>query len=204
MKVSQGEMKEDWAELIETVRVETDTTCRLACRSEDLVVWIREPLWSGSRAPRILDFWKMRDGEFVLLTNRLCDLPSWFRLRPEEFLGRAACEILEVLNSGEYLFPETPIDGPNIWRARSGDRIAWVRNPHSWRSRPEHFMTLYDFYSCAAIIGESPGSKLDEMISFGGVEEEEPLVGLHLRCAITAAYRAGVPRRGAVTWGIGA
>src|SRR5579871_2708124 len=97
-----------------------DTTLRLSCRSGDQFLCLR---WANlfDHQPQVRDVWRPKDGEWLLLTSRIADLPSWFSLHPTETSGRAAFDMIQKLKSGYR--PDDSIDGPYIWRLLSGDRV---------------------------------------------------------------------------------
>jgi hypothetical protein len=67
----------------------------------------------------------MSDGYHVTITNRREDLPAWFGLHPTEVCNRRALKMAARIEAGDQ-YPEKPLDGPNLWRLKSGDRLAWI------------------------------------------------------------------------------
>jgi hypothetical protein len=97
-----------------------DLTLRWSCRVGEFVLWVglqnflasdRECGWT------IRDFWLMRDGDFVTITNRSADLPPWFELHPSEVCGSAVYKMMERLAAGYQ--PKEPMDAPTIWRVNA-------------------------------------------------------------------------------------
>ena len=100
-----------------------DMSVRWSCRNSDVVVWVTS---SGGLVyrPEIVDYWRVGDGEEVLLTNRWEDLPDGFALHPTEVRGRYVSRMMAEIARGEH--SSEIMDGPNIWRVKAGDRVAWV------------------------------------------------------------------------------
>ena len=70
------------SDLIEVIR--EDTTIVLPGRVHDHLSWIRGTGFLGDPADgvAILDFWQLRAGDRITITNRHEDLPEWFELSP--------------------------------------------------------------------------------------------------------------------------
>lgn len=53
-----------------------DTTERLSCRSGDMLIWFKwgNPFIGGDL--QIADIWTLTDGDQVILTNRVPDIPT--------------------------------------------------------------------------------------------------------------------------------
>ena len=72
----------------EIITVRRDMTLRWPCRGGDFLMWLGfSDLFSGPEAIQCHDLWEMRDGSHLTITNRLEDLPPWFRLHPTEVFG---------------------------------------------------------------------------------------------------------------------
>ena len=93
-------------------------------------------MWLGYRgmfadtdALQCYDFWEMRSGYHVTVTNRLEELPRGFSLHPTEVCDSFAYKLLVQFDKGEY--PEEPVDGPNLWRLKSGRSLGlgWGGSP---------------------------------------------------------------------------
>ena len=108
-----------------SVTFRDNDTRRLSARAGQYLLWLHTDFLSGGREFsdwQILDFWELNDGDFITVTNRLCDLPAWFRLHPLEIAGIQAIREYEPrLDAKDY--PDEPVDGPNIWRVLAGDRL---------------------------------------------------------------------------------
>jgi hypothetical protein len=115
--------------VVEVVR--RNTTIVLPCRAHDYVLWFRGQGIFNDPASGIgiLDFWELKNGELVTITNRYEDLPAWFELHPLEAQNSAVQPMQKKLQSGYE--PGEIVEGPNLWRAITGDKIGWVA-----RTRP--------------------------------------------------------------------
>lgn len=148
----------------------------------------------------IRDFWQMRDGDYLTITNRWADLPVWFELHPLEVADRAATEIMKRLVAGHK--PKEVMDGPNLWRAKTGDRLVWVSLADSANAVKE----LLNFRACALVLGENSNSTSEGIVAFGAPEGEElpPAAAAATRAGFDAAVALGVPREFAPEWRFGA
>ncbi len=87
-------------------------TLRWPCRRGDFFLWLGYPnIFSGPEAIQCYDFWEMRDGQHVTITNRLEDLPLWFRLHPTEVCDSFVHAIMA--RSKKAITPVSP------WRVRT-------------------------------------------------------------------------------------
>src|SRR5690348_4263922 len=99
-----------------------DTSLRLSCRNGDQVIWWR---WLNilAQEPDVRDVWQLQDQDWILVTTRSADLPSWFDRRPRGD-ERSYAHTLKRVRAGEL--PPEPLEGPHIWRVLAGDRITWT------------------------------------------------------------------------------
>lgn len=183
-------------------KVHSDETMRLAVRNGDYFLWVTtdSPFNANSESAwNICDFWQLRDGDFVTLTNRWVDLPVWFELHPLEVAGRAVSEMTEKLEQGFQ--PSEPIDGPNIWRVRAGDRLVWVTVSRFGSGVRE----IFDFSSCVLVLGET-NRELELGTCFGEPDDADPPpeVASVIRKGFEAAARLGTPRTFSSEWKFGA
>ena len=136
-----------------------DTTIRWSCRQGDTLALVRcENIFADIHDAFVLvDTWCMRDGDFVTITNRVADLPPWFKPHLSEVCGTLA---------GEMAASEV-MQGPNIWRLRTGDRVAWVGDWRPDRERIDGLLAVLDCRACAVALGEMPQGGLNELVEFG-------------------------------------
>lgn len=185
-------------------RLERDSTIRLSCRKGEYVVWVAtDSLFASNTASSwdVRDFWEMRDGDYVTITNRMVDLPGWLELHPVETAGRAAFEMAKRLKEG--FKPKEIMDGPNLWRIRAGDRLVWV----SPLATENPIKSVLDFRSCAMVIGENAVPRSFGENTFFGAPENETLSQTSadlIRSGINAAISLGSVRVYASEWRFGA
>lgn len=177
-----------------------DTTMRLSVRSGDYLLWVAtdSPFVSDSESAwTIRDFWQLRDGDFITMTNRWVDVPVWFDLHPLEVAGRAVSEMKKKMDQG--FKPSEPLDGPNVWRVKAGDRLVWVTASGSTKG----LRGLFDFVSCSLVLGEQ--NNPDYMVFFGAQDEDElpSNVIVAMREGFEAAVRLGIPRTYSPEWRFG-
>lgn len=141
----------------------------------------------------------MRDGDFVTITNRWADLPAWFKLHPNEVSDTAAFEMMKRLNAGYK--PTEPLNSPNIWRVKAGDRLVWVTTSDS-----SPVKEILDFGQCALVLGDNAAVSWDGISLFGAPDAKEltPAAALASRTGFKAAVALGVPRELSEDWRFGA
>lgn len=140
----------------------------------DYIVWVRwKNIFSSNSDIAILDFWEMREGDAVSITNRIEDLPPCFELHPTEVSGFAACLMMQKKLDSGYK-PEAPVDGPNLWRVMVGDRIIWIKGVEAQDKNPTR--TLVAFGDNALVYGERHVHPNDIawFLSFGAPVEGTP------------------------------
>ncbi len=182
-------------------KFERDTTIKLPCRADDLIIWMRGTLENS--LPRMRDFWRLSTGDSVTMTNRFDDLPEWFELCTYEVENQAAVKMSEKIKDG-HMPPFEPAEGTNIWRILPGDRIVWMGH-----SRPEYesengILRIFDFRECVATLGK-PGS--EELLSYIGFGEipirfKDEVVKM-CQTAIIAVAEIGMPRTIGFEWRLG-
>ena len=185
----------------------SNMTLRWPCRAGDYVFWARFQGTFSSRGNeyKVADIWELRDGNFVTITNRHVDLPDWFDLHPLEVSGPLVRWMKKRLDEGYN--PQESIDGSNIWRVFSGDRIAWVGPTRGGvHSVEDGVLGLVDFKENALIYGE-PFDLSGEFPTFGGFDRGEPSPEGARLCRVgwDALNRLGLPRVAAADdqWHIG-
>jgi len=148
-----------------------DTTFRWACREGDFMLWLRlKHMLSEEWA--ILDFWRLRDGDAIVLTNRLADLPHWFELHYSEICNALGEQVMKEYEAGTRRLAEEPADGPNLWRIRAGDRIVWTGTPRPGNPGCDGILAVIEFRASVLIAGEPAAGSLREWVDFGGPPED--------------------------------
>ena len=172
-------------------------TLRWACRAGDYLLWAS--FKSGGYT--IADVWELDDGNFVTLTNRAADLPTWFDLHPLEASGRHVAWMQRRVAGGYDL--AGPLDGPNLWRVFAGDRLAWVGQRRAGIDSSDGVLAVVDFRENALVCGEP----IDPVAGFGGFAAGDPSPKSVEMCnaAWEVIRRAGIPRAASANyqWCIG-
>jgi hypothetical protein len=183
-------------------RFHDDLTVRWSCRAGELIFWfgIKSILTSDRESGwTIRDFWPMRDGDFVTVTNRWTDLPQWFELHPSEVAGSAVFKMMERLDAGCQ--PKEPMHAPTIWRVKAGDRLVWV----SLERPSEPVREIIVCEACALVSGENSTLDFDWPIHFAEPDEKDmsPSAAAAGRAGFEAAVGLSVPRVFAEEWRFG-
>lgn len=173
------------------VRFDSDMTERLSCRNGDVLAWFRwqDPFYSP--AIRLEDFWFLQDGDQVIITNRLPDVPNWFSLAPQELTG-PAYSMREMLGGP---IETEPMDGPNIWRVSSVDTLVWIGEPRRGVPAKQGVLKVFQLLTRCLVLGE-PKEFSAMSIPFTlepGAAAYKELPG-RLRVAQEMAQEAGAPR----------
>jgi hypothetical protein len=163
----------------------------------DYIVWVG---WHNVFSPNpeitIHDFWETREGDLVSITSNIEDLPAWFELHPTEVAGYKACLMMErKLKSGWQ--PGDRVDGPNLWRVMTGDRVLWVSGVEAeGKDDPKH--TVVVFRNNALVFGERTVHPNDLVwfMSFGAPLESPPTerVASLVRVGLEEIRKLGSPR----------
>jgi hypothetical protein len=74
-------------------------------------------------------------------------------------------KLREKVERGDY--PDEPLDGPDLWRLKSGDRVAWVGADRGERHSVNGILATLDCHDCALLIGERDRGGLEEFVGFG-------------------------------------
>lgn len=152
----------------------TDTTLRWSCRAGDFLIWFRwkNILADPEHGVTIPDMWEMRTGDFATITNRAADLPSWFELHPTEVCNSLVPPMMEKLKRGWK--PGDIVDGPNLWRLRAGDRMAWVGDPRRSMCNHGHVLAVVDFQESALVVGETNRTMtMEDAVLFGSLTVQQ-------------------------------
>lgn len=184
----------------------SNMTLRWSCRRGDFLIWFRlvDPFAAPPYGLSIVDVWEIRDGDFVTITNRVEDLPSWFELHPTEVCDSLAYRMLEKLKKGYQ--PKEIIQGPNIWRLRAGDRLAWVGKRRSGIQGKGHVLAVLDISDCALAIGETNlAQSVEEAFTFGSLTQENQTADQIAMCheAVRFVGDMGAPRTFGEGWALG-
>ena len=188
----------------EIVRLVQDMTLRWPCRRGDFIFWMGySDTFSRPESIQIHDMWEMRDGYHLTITNRLEDFPVWFELHPTEVCNSIALKMAARTEEGQY--PEEPFDGPNLWRLKSGDRLAWIGAERPERRSIDGILAIVDCRECALAVGEGDRGGLEEYIGFGAPSTPSMKSSDAARCqaAVEVVKQLGVPRTWVPEWRLG-
>jgi hypothetical protein len=180
-----------------------DKTVRWPCRVGEFVLWVSIDsfLFLNSSRPSIWtirDFWQMREGDFVTISNRWPDLPPWFELHPSEVEHAAALEMAKRLNAGYQ--PRQPLARPNIWRVPTGDRLIWVTT----NDPNQPVREILNLGACALVIRENTTPEVMNNLVTLTEDHLAPAQAIAMRTGFDAAVSLGAPREFAAEWKFGA
>lgn len=188
----------------EIISFRRDMTLRWPCRRGDFFLWFRyRNIFSGVEAIECHDMWEMHDGYHVTITNRLEDLPLWFSLHPTEVCDSFVYKMMARVEKGDY--PSEPMDGPNLWRLKSGDRLAWVGPERPERRSVNGVLAILDCHDCALVVGEGDRGGLEAFIGFGDLTTPnmKPEDAVHCQAAVKVVKQLGLPRSWGPDWMLG-
>jgi hypothetical protein len=188
----------------EIIRFAQDMTLRWPCRRGDFILWMGyADIFAGPESIKIHDLWEMRDGYHVTITNRPEDFPAWFELHPAEVCNNLALKMAARIEEGHY--PEEPLDGPNLWRLKSGDRVAWVGAERPDRPSVDGILAILDCRECALAVGEGDRGGLEEFVDFGAptTPDMKPEDAARCRAAVEVVKQLGLPRSWGPEWRLG-
>lgn len=174
-----------------------NTTLRWSCRSGDYLYWIKfngGNSFSSESKFEIEDVWKLKDGDFVTITNRYADLPEWFILSPLEASGALALKMLDKFNESAEI--TDPMEAPNIWKVFSGDRLIWIGPRRNGVNYDEGTLEIVCFKENALVYGE-PIDDSALFTSFGEITEEDKVDGntsVQFKNALKKMIKMGMPR----------
>jgi hypothetical protein len=188
--------------------LDKDATLRWSGREGDFVLWMRIEsfLAPAGQPPNILDLWQLHDGDFITITNRAIDLPPWFELHPTEVQNALTYQMMAKIEKG-YKPPDEIMDGPNLWRLRAGDRVAWVGDSRPDRKDIEGILAILDCHANALLVGETTRPQsVEDIMTYGGPRKDQltPVEVARGHAAVKAVQAMGCPcvlTEG--EWGIG-
>lgn len=189
--------------IIEKIDVRKDFTTRLSCRNGFFAIWFSWPgrLNISINNIQIKDIWELTNGDFITITNRIEDIPAWFRFHPSEVKNKFSRRLIDQFNKGEY--PASPIDRTNVWRPKTGDRVVLYKIEDSIDG--DSILAYISFYEESLLIGENTKKGLDDLMNFG--MEVEPVDEVRkFKMASKAKEKViemGLPREFSTFWKIG-
>ena len=174
-------------------------TGKLKLLPGDLLLHFRTPLL-GSGKPEVLDLWQMNQEGYLWLTNKQSDMPPGFELQLDEVCNAAASRMMDKVKQGWSLGEKA--EAPNIWRVRTGDRLALL-GERAWQEGGVlHGIFEFDTSALAYWLREDGDMPLMEEAMAGAPAEEDAMRLEWARCALSKVTTMGVPRVMATDWRI--
>ena len=98
--------------------------------------------------------------------------------------------------------PKEVMDGPNLWRAKTGDRLVWV----SLVDAGKPVKKLLNLRAYALVLGDNSSPFSAKIIPFGAPAGDRflPAAAEAMRAGFDAAVALGVPRKLVPMWRFGA
>ncbi len=95
--------------------------------------------------------------------------------------------------------------GPNLWRLKSGDRVAWVGSDRPERHPVSGVLAIVDCHDCALLIGEGERGGLEEYVGFGrpSTPKMKPENVRICQAAVKVVKGLGLPREWGPDWRLG-
>lgn len=174
-----------------------DTTLHWRCSEGEHVLWVRPQHPLTMEPLQIVDFWELREGDAILLSNRVEDIEPVFPLHPLEVCNAAARWMQRRL--AEAYEPADIIDYPNAWRVPGGDSL--LRIP---MDGGEGSSTVVRCDESLLVLGTPRDETLHGLMTFGesALETPSPTVARAIRRGV--ALVAGSPVQTlAFDWQIG-
>ena len=111
--------------------------------------------------------------------------------------------MMEKVEKGDY--PDEPIDCPNLWRVKSGDRLTWVGAERPDRRSVNGILSILNCRESALAIGEGNWESAMDFVEFGELTADEMKSDDVVRCqaAVNAVRKLGLPREWAPDWMLG-
>lgn len=179
-----------------------DTTMRFSFRTDDMLIWFRFTNIFSTESLAIVDAWKLKDGDYAILTNRWNDIPSWFELHYTEVRHMFSYKLMEKIDSGYE--PGEKITGPNIWRINAGDTIAWLGTKRPDIKGEDGVLSIVKFKSNSLLIGESTSlNSIDGLLDYGGFREYTDEEVKKVRNILERIKQEGIPRNYSTEWSLG-
>jgi hypothetical protein len=156
-----------------------------------MLIWFKwgNPFMGGDL--QIADIWTLTDGDQVLLTNRVPDLPTWFSLHFGEVQSPSVAVLERFMATNKA--PNGPMDGPNIWRVSCGDLLAWTGVPRPGLGSDEGVLRIFRFTAECLALGDVKEGALFEMM-FDEAESRKPEQMKRAQHAASLVRQMGIPR----------
>lgn len=188
------------------IRFRADTTLRWPMRDGDTLIWFRcpNPTCDTSNMP-VGGSWNLRDGDKILLTNRVVDIPLEFQLHPDEVCNAQCLAALPRFENATPWAMEHAT-GQHIWRVREGDRLVWIGDPREGLEGKDGILAVLDCRASMLVLGEPIDQCESALAAFGtGYNTKTPPLILHdrVKLAFEAAFNLGASRTMGLQWQLG-
>ena len=187
------------------LRFSLDTTLIWACRKGDFILWCHCKGFSGGPKDwyTIADVWEMKDGDRVTISNRLQDLPPWFKIHHSETCNALVDQIIKKIKEG-YKATEI-MEGPAIWRIMSSDCVAWIGKSRTGYKEQDGILQIIDFQTCALMTGDANDPSFESFMDFGTLTDEGQNSKNAYRCrkAFEVVKQVGYPNVLSGEWALG-
>jgi len=169
--------------------IKSNTTIKLTCQEHDILIRCSPKGLLENQSPpyKLVDFWEMRLGDRITITNKIEDFPSWFHIHPLEVRGEYMNWMEQRLNNGYK--PVEPIVAPNLWRIFFGNVLA-----HIAATDLHENVTIYRFDSNALVVGEPGPYKINlKRFVFGCPDDklEKETFNKRVHEALNSIYKLG-------------
>ena len=193
------------------ISISENTTKIIACRKGDIFTWVydRSDMWSTQTKYYPADYWIAENGDNVLLTNRIDDVPEWFPLSHSMVCGRDNVnKMLEKLNKG-YEPNKLGIEVeslPEVWQVNVYHYIIWYGESRPDISAENGILGIFRFETGALVINQKrdysslifPEDTPDDAVGAPGFEIAE-----RIKSAFYFIKSQGKPRKYAEEWKLG-
>ena len=102
--------------------------------------------------------------------------------------------------------PKEIVDGPNIWRVKAGDRLAWVGKSRPGLTAADGILSVLDFHENALCLGDNrQNMSFEAVMAFGSLIESSSDQEQIARCkaALKFIQKLGTPDTWAPEWRLG-
>lgn len=182
-----------------------DSTKIIPCRQGDVFFWNKNisSMWEVEANYRTVDLWVLNDGEQVLLTNRLEDVPEYIEIIPQEVGGMNVRKMVKRLNSGYS--PGTvgvPLDAlESAWRIGVGDYVIWSGPRRQGEPSFGSILGIFLFQAGTLAISSSEHIYSNNEDSLTLSLSEQSLE--EIKDAAVYIERQGIDRRRSLKWKLG-
>jgi hypothetical protein len=111
-------------------QIAADTTLVIPCRKGDIIVWVSfsGQVFQSHIEYKIADLWVMKEGDQILITNRLEDVPEWLSIFPTKVTGRNTWVMKRWLDQGQDPFSnQVNLDDlQNLWNVNCSHYLIWI------------------------------------------------------------------------------